>query len=38
VLVGGESPAGLMVDHNVGTTLVSSYEIKQVDPDYFAEA
>ncbi len=38
MLVGGEPLAGLMIDHNVGTTLVSSYEIKQVDPDYFAEA
>lgn len=37
VLLDGESLANLMIDHNVGTTLVSSYEIKRVDSDYFDE-
>lgn len=38
VLVDGETLAGLMIDHDVGTTVESSYEIKRVDSDYFAEA
>ena len=38
VLIDGESLANLMIDHDVGTTLVSSYEIKRVDSDYFDEA
>jgi restriction system protein len=38
VLIDGESLANLMIDHDVGTTLVSSYGIKRVDPDYFDEA
>jgi restriction system protein len=38
VLIDGESLANLMIDHDVGTTLVSSYEVKRVDSDYFDEA
>jgi restriction system protein len=38
VLVDGETLAGLMIDHNVGTTVASSYEIKRIDSDYFEEA
>lgn len=38
VLIDGDSLANLMIDHDVGTTLVSSYEIKRVDSDYFDEA
>lgn len=38
VLIDGVSLASLMIDHDVGTTLVSSYEVKRVDSDYFDEA
>lgn len=38
VLIDGEMLAGLMIDHDVGTTVESSYEIKRVDSDYFDEA
>lgn len=38
VLIDGEMLAGLMIDHDVGTTVESSYEIKRVDSDYFEEA
>jgi restriction system protein len=37
VLIDGEALANLMIDHDVGTTLISSYEIKRVDSDYFDE-
>lgn len=37
VLMDGETLANLMIDHDVGTTLESSYEIKRVDSDYFNE-
>jgi restriction system protein len=35
VLIGGEELVALMIDHNIGVTLVASYEIKRVDTDYF---
>jgi len=38
VLIDGGSLANLMIDHDVGTTVVSSYEVKRVDSDYFDEA
>ncbi|MBN1867421.1 restriction endonuclease [Candidatus Sumerlaeota bacterium] len=37
VLIDGETLADLMIDHNVGVSTVSSYEIKRVDSDYFTE-
>ncbi len=37
VLVDGIELAGLMIDHNVGVSLASSYEIKRIDSDYFDE-
>lgn len=37
VLIDGETLAGLMIDHDVGTASVSSYEIKRIDSDYFEE-
>jgi restriction system protein len=37
VLLDGEMLAGRMIDHGVGTTVESSYEIKRVDSDYFEE-
>ena len=35
VLIDGVRLAELMVDYNVGVTIVNSYEIKRVDSDYF---
>ncbi|MGQ9661752.1 MAG: restriction endonuclease [Kiritimatiellia bacterium] len=37
VLIDGETLAQLMIDHNVGVSTVSTYEIKKVDSDYFSE-
>jgi restriction system protein len=37
VLVDGDELARLMVDNNVGVSTVSSYEVKKVDSDFFAE-
>ena len=37
ILIDGETLAGLMVDHDVGVTLETSYEVKRIDFDYFDE-
>jgi len=37
VLIDGDMLAQLMIDHNVGVALVSSYELKRIDSDYFTE-
>lgn len=37
ILIDGERLAQLMIDHNVGISPVSSYEIKKIDSDYFTE-
>jgi len=37
VLVDGVLLAKLMIEHDVGTTTVKTYEVKQVDSDYFVE-
>lgn len=37
VLVDGEQLAEYMIDHNVGVSVIDSYEIKKVDLDYFTE-
>lgn len=37
VLIGGEQLAQLMIDHNIGVSTVTSYEIKKIDNDYFEE-
>lgn len=37
ILIDGEKPAELMIEHNIGVSLVSSYAIKKVDQDYFSE-
>lgn len=37
VLIDGRQLAQFMIDHNVGVSVVKSYEIKRVDSDYFAE-
>lgn len=38
VLMDGEQLAQFMIDHNVGVTNVSNYEVKRIDVDYFTEA
>lgn len=35
ILVGGQQLAELMIDHGVGVTLESTYEVKRIDSDYF---
>ena len=35
ILIGGEELASLMVDHNVGVSIVGMYELKKIDADYF---
>ena len=37
VLVDGKRMAELMIAHNVGVTIVQTYEIKRVDTDFFGE-
>lgn len=38
ILIDGERLAQLMIDHNVGVSSATTYEIKRVDSDYFDEA
>lgn len=37
ILVDGRELAELMLDHNVGVSRSSQYEIKKIDEDYFVE-
>jgi len=37
VLIDGQQLAQHMIDHNIGVTPVSTYEIKRIDTDYFTE-
>jgi restriction system protein len=37
VLIDGEQLAQLMIDHDVGVSKVTSYDIKRIDTDYFEE-
>jgi len=37
VLIDGRELVGLMLRHGVGVTIKNSYEVKQVDSDYFSE-
>ncbi|MBC7265128.1 MAG: restriction endonuclease [Chloroflexi bacterium] len=37
VLIDGEQLAQFMIDHDIGVTPVSNYEIKRIDLDYFTE-
>jgi len=37
ILIDGNQLAQLMIDHDVGVSSVSSYEIKRIDSDYFIE-
>jgi restriction system protein len=34
ILTGGKGLADLMIEHNVGVTMVAAYETKRVDSDY----
>jgi restriction system protein len=37
VLIDGSELASLMIDHNVGVSTMTTYELKRVDSDYFEE-
>ncbi len=37
VLIDGERLVNLMLDHNIGVSVYKTYELKQVDNDYFVE-
>lgn len=37
VLINGAKLASLMLDHNVGVSIVGQYQIKRIDSDYFDE-
>jgi restriction system protein len=37
VLIDGRQLAQFMIDHNIGVTPVTTYEIKRIDSDYFIE-
>lgn len=37
ILIDGEKLADLMIEYNVGVSIVSSYQIKKLDIDYFIE-
>ncbi|MCL2872055.1 MAG: restriction endonuclease [Betaproteobacteria bacterium] len=37
VLIDGERLANLMIDFDIGVSIVSSYDIKRIDSDYFEE-
>ncbi|HMO52863.1 MAG TPA: hypothetical protein PKA21_17280, partial [Kiritimatiellia bacterium] len=36
-LIDGEVLAQLMIDHNVGVSILATYELKKIDSDYFME-
>lgn len=38
ILISGSQLAELMIDHNVGVSTRQTYEVKQIDSDYFADA
>jgi restriction system protein len=37
VLINGRDLAAFMVDHNVGVSVIASYDVKKIDTDYFTE-
>jgi len=37
VLIDGDRLTQLMIDHDVGVSRVTSYEIKKIDSDYFVD-
>jgi restriction endonuclease Mrr len=38
VLVNGSRLCNLMIDHGIGVTRATSYEVKRLDSDYFEES
>jgi restriction system protein len=38
VLIDGERLTDLMIDYDVGVSLLTTYEVKRVDSDYFGES
>jgi restriction system protein len=38
VLIDGKKLVDLMIDHNIGVSIVKTYEMKKLDLDYFEEA
>ena len=37
ILIDGPTLADYMIEHNVGVSLVATYELKRIDSDYFSE-
>ncbi len=37
ILIDGERLSELLIDYNVGVSIVESYAIKKIDVDYFTE-
>ena len=37
ILIDGDDLADLMIDYNIGVSVVANYEIKKIDSDYFVE-
>jgi restriction system protein len=37
VLIDGSKLVDLMIDHNLGVSIVDTYEIKKIDSDFFFE-
>ena len=37
ILVNGDRLTELMIEHNVGVTSITRYEVKKIDSDYFIE-
>ena len=37
ILVDGSELVGLMIEHNIGVSILATYQIKKVDSDYFFE-
>jgi restriction system protein len=38
VLINGSHLCNLMIDHGIGVTRATSYEVKRLDSDYFEES
>ena len=37
ILIDGPKLADLLIEHDVGVSIVASYEIKKIDSDYFSD-
>jgi restriction system protein len=37
ILIDGSTLADLLIEHGVGVSIVATYEVKKIDPDYFPE-